>query len=115
MKCNNDRPISVLSNISEIIENVFHQRLYSYFESKNILCEFQFGFQNNHSTRHALMEITQKIRDASDKRIFTGRVYLDLEKAFDTANHFILLAKLNYYYLRGVANDWNKFFIYNRI
>ena len=39
---------------------------------------------------------------------------VDLQKAFDTADHQILLAKLNHYGIRGVSNDWLKFHLSNR-
>ena len=37
-----------------------------------------------------------------------------LHKAFDTADHQILLAKLNDYEIRGVSNDWFKSYLPNR-
>ena len=33
---------------------------------------------------------------------------MDLQKAFDTVDHHILLAKLNHYVIHGVSNDWFK-------
>ena len=32
---NNDRPVSLLSNISKLLENVMYNRLYSYLEKQN--------------------------------------------------------------------------------
>lgn len=37
------------------------------------------------------MEKAEKKRDTCDKGLFTGGVYLDLKKAFNTANHSIIL------------------------
>ena len=37
-----------------------------------------------------------------------------MQKAFDTVDHQILLAKLNHYGIRGVLNDWFKSYLSNR-
>ena len=39
---------------------------------------------------------------------------MDLQKAFDTVDHQILLAKLNHYGICGVSNDWFKSYLSNR-
>ena len=41
-----------------------------------------------------------------DKGQFSCGVFVDLEKAFDTVNHKILLKKLDCYGIRNTANDW---------
>ena len=39
---------------------------------------------------------------------------MDLQKAFDTVDHRILLAKLNHYGICGVSIDWLKSYLSNR-
>ena len=48
----------LLSNISKIIEKMVHNRLFRFLERNNDFYNYQFGFRNNHSTNHALIEIT---------------------------------------------------------
>ena len=76
---------------------LIYQRLYMFLENNKILYNNQFGFRNKNLTNHALNDITEKIRDALDKKLFACGIFIDLHKAFDTANHDILLNKLHYY------------------
>ena len=108
--CENYRPISLLSNISKLFERVMYVRLENFLKSSDILYKYQFGFRKQHSTNHTLLSIVEKIRSSLDKKMYTCGVFIDLEKAFDTVNHKILLSKLNHYGIRGTANTW--FFSY---
>ena len=59
--CSNYQPISLLSNISKILQKIIHARLSldcharQAFLSNNVLYEKEFGFRNQHSTNHALI------------------------------------------------------------
>ena len=105
-KCENYRPISHLPNINKIFERVMYTRLENFLNTLDIKYKFQFGFRKGYSTNHALPSIVEQIREAMDKQMITCGVFIDLEKAFDTVNHSILLSKLDHYGIRGVANHW---------
>ena len=49
-----------------------------------------------------------------DNDYFVCGVFINLQKAFDTINHEILLVKLDFYDIRGLANSWLKSFFENR-
>ena len=105
-KCENYRPISLLSNLSKLFERVMHTRIYEFLENSDALYKLQFGFRKNFSTNHALLSIVEEIRKNLDGKTFSCGVFVDLEKAFDTVNHAILIKKLDFYGVRGPANSW---------
>ena len=101
LELNNYRPISLLSNLDKIFEKIVYKRVYGFLDANNVLYKKQFGFRKNYSTAHALLSISQKIMDALDKGKYACGVFIDLQKAFDTVDHKILLKKLSYYGIRG--------------
>ena len=110
----NYRPISLLSIFNKILEKLIHRRLSNFLLKNNILYKHQFGFRKNHSTSLALLEIVDtcyKHLDQNDKVI---GIYFDLQKAFDTVDHCILLQKLYNCGIRGVMYNWIQNYLSNR-
>ena len=70
-----------------------YNRLYKYLIENDILQSKQFGFQNDHSTDHAVVQIVDKIIKSFENNKYTFGVFTDLSKAFDTVDHSILLKK----------------------
>ena len=111
---NNYRPISLLSNVNKIVELIMHKRLSKFLSKYNCLYDLQFGFRKSHSTTHALMYLTESIRKALDQNHFSCGIFIDLQKAFDTVDHKVLLYKLFHYGIRGIENEWFKSYLSNR-
>ena len=61
-----------------------------------------------------IIEVIDNIYSKLDEQHFVLGIYLDLQKAFDTVNHEILLHKLYNYGICGVAYDWFKSYLSNR-
>ena len=61
-----------------------------------------------------VIHITEKNRSAIDNKQFACEVFIDLQKAFDTVNHTILIEKFRYYGIRGTALSWFTTFIQDR-
>ena len=52
----NDRPISLLSNLDKIFEKLIYPRLYNFLDTNNMFFSKQFGFRSKHSTAHAILK-----------------------------------------------------------
>ena len=110
----NYRPISIFPLFSKILEKIMQERLIKYLSKYNIIYEHQYGFQKNKSTSLAIMDLYSKLVDSFEKKQYSGGVFLDFAKAFDTVDHKILIKKLEHYGFRGVVNQWYKSYLSNR-
>ena len=72
----------------------------------SVIYDLQVGFRQKYWTCHVLIHLTDKIREQLDRGKFACGVFVDLQKAFDTVVHDILIQQLNHYCIRGVANNW---------
>ena len=54
------------------------------------------------------------IRKNLDKGNIGSGIFVDLQNAFDTVEHNILLGKLEYYSICGMANNWFDFYLLDR-
>ena len=110
----NYRPVSLLPQFSNILEKLFVTRLDSFIEKHNILSDNQYGFRTNQSTGLALMKLMDEITTATDNKLHTIGIFIDLKKAFDTIDHGLLMQKMCKYGVRGVAHSWLCSYLSNR-
>ena len=79
----NYHPISLLSNIEKILEKLMYKRLYTFLDNNNnIIYDLHFGFRQQYSTSHALIDITENIRKAIEGATTGCGVFVDLQKSF---------------------------------
>ena len=87
----NYRPISLLPVISKILEKVIHDQNMEFVTKKNILYKFQSGFRKFHSTDSCFSYLQDTVAKGFDLGLLTGMILIDLQKAFDTIDHKILI------------------------
>lgn len=90
----NYRPISLLNNISKILEEVLLRRLKKFCSENTIIPDMQFGFREGHSTLHPLLKFQSDVTIALNSRRVTVGCFLDVEKAFDSVWIEALIHKL---------------------
>ena len=91
-----------------------HNKLYKFLNDNNTIYPLQFGFRQNFSTSFALIRLTETIKEAPDQGKYGCGIFVDLQKAFDTVDHNILMGKLKHYGLRGVAYSWFESYLKGR-
>lgn len=90
------------------------QEYINFWKTASVYILFNLDFGKKHSTNHSLIDITETIRQALDNKQIACGVFVDLQKAFDTVNHDILIGKLDHYGIRGTANDWFSSYLKDR-
>lgn len=93
--CRNYRPISVLSSLNMVFEEILKKWLIKLLDSNNIIHPSQFGFTKNSNTETAVLHLTHFVADGIQHGQFTSVLFLDLKKAFDCVDHRLLMKKFS--------------------
>jgi hypothetical protein len=91
-----------------------HIRLSQELHTHNILITEQYAFKEGISTENAAFRLTVCALKSINQKMHVGGIFCDLAKAFDCVNHEVLLAKLQFYGIQGVAEGWFRCYLRKR-
>ena len=108
-------PVSNLSILSQVLEDVILDQLLEYLVCINVLPDTQSAYTRLHSTQTVLCNVTNNLIDLMDEGKCGVLVMSDLSGAFDTVVHEILLQDLEaigvtqqaLHYLESYLSDRN--------
>ena len=80
-------------------------RFHDFITKNRIISEFQFGFQKFHSTTHATYDSIDFIKQSHSRSRHVLVLFIDLNKAFDTIDHKILMHKLYNHGIHGLPYE----------
>ena len=107
----NYRPISLLPQLSKIIEKFIHGQVKKFLDENKILYRYQSRFQAHHSTDTILSYLGDKILQGFETGKFTGMILIELQKAFDIIDYKIFLDKFAYLGFKKSAILWFKSYL----
>ena len=94
------RPISNLSFISKVIENVILDQLMQFLEVTRVFPDNQSAYRKLYSTETALCSVVNDLLIMLDEGKCGILILLDLSAAFDTVVHSLLL--------KGPKSNWHR-------
>ena len=108
------RPISNLSFVSKVIENVILDQLMQFLEVTRVFPDNQSAYRKLYSTETALCSVVNDLLIMLDEGKCGILILLDLSAAFDTVIHSLLLKDLKAIGIEGETLDYLESFLINR-
>ncbi|MFI5407427.1 MAG: RNA-directed DNA polymerase, partial [Nitrososphaerales archaeon] len=108
------RPISLISNMSKIMEKMINYRLIWFLEKNHLLNKYQFGFRKLYSTTDHLLRLKEESKLSIDNGNQTLVITLDYTRAFDLVWKDGLLIKMMSLNISGNILQWTRSFLTDR-
>ena len=110
----NYRPISLLCNMSKVMERLVHNKMYDYLTTNSLLTPLNSGFKKHDSAVNQLIALHDDICKSLEQKHDVRVVFLDLSKAFDRVWHKGLLFKLKQFGITGPILSWLQNYLTDR-
>jgi len=92
MNPTNYGPMSLLTSLSKVFEKSLYIRLTEHFYSNKLLVGNHCGFRKGKATEYAIFKLINEILNALNYKIMAGIIFCNVEKAFNSVNHDLLLS-----------------------
>ena len=108
------QPINNLCAIEKIIEQYFQDSMIDFIELHSIMSIDHHGGMKLHSTQTAITQIYNKLCRNKERNMTSLLLCTDLNAAYDTVDHDILLKKLDHYGFKGKINNIMRSYLQDR-
>ena len=92
--------------MAKVFEKIVYNKVIDFISENNVPHDQQYGFRKGRSTQQAIITLVDNNNKSQDIGDIVMALFIDLEKAFDTIDHRILLQKLYSYGIRGSMLKW---------
>ena len=107
--------ISLLPVLYKILEIILDMQVRKPLEINNIFfAKMKHGFRQKHSIETVFGELVGNLFEIFNKKHKTIAVFIDLRKAFDSVQHYILLSIVELYGIKGQILIWFSSYLQNR-
>ena len=108
------RPTSLLTSFLKVFEKALYISVTEHLNIDNLLVGNYLGFRKGTATEDAIFKLKNQILKALNNKTLAGTIFCDLERAFDSVNHDILLSKLSYCGISGYAKSLLQSYLQSR-
>ena len=96
------------------MESCVASNITNHVDTQNLLDNRQWAYRRGKSIGQLLINPTERWREAVERKLFAGILFVDFTKAFVTVSHNTLLQKLNDLGIRGDIWLWLKNYLTER-
>ena len=100
------RPVALLSHLGKVMEMIIREELHTSLETHKKLAEQQHGFRSGKSCISQLLAHTEMIIKAMEVKVNIDSIYLDFQKAFDKADHTVIVRRCLEKGITGLLGKW---------
>ena len=113
-RASNYRPVSLTCVCSKMFEHIMVSQINRHLRERGILIPQQHGFREGLSCDTQLIDFNHDLHSMLSVNKQVDCIVMDFRKAFDKVSHGRLLAKLNWYGIRGKNLSWIRDFLRDR-